>query len=447
MLSEEALRGYVLEEVLARLLSQSGYRLLVEASQDIDALRDGGHGLLARGRGSDHQADALGELLIPTPFSLPIRLFVEAKFRADAIGISDVRNAQGVVTDVNEHFASDAPRDFPLRRHHYRYALFSVSGFTEDAQRYALAHQISLIDLQGPAFTDLRAVTRQTAQDLLRLAEETGLSQFPLRQVRPVLRLALGTGIADGGSRDLGFDAAYARASHVPGRSGSGSRFLPASSLAGIAATLSEELDDILILGFPQGPFVLVLQADDTNAFKRFLRDSPSEIEVDIRYAPGREKAGEWAIVPREGRDDWVIRFGIPPLLDSWLLAADAVELERAALAKEVLFSTIVIFRDGNRAVQLRYRKVIRPESTGDDVLSDPMPRLRRALAAPELSFGGRQEADDDLQVPDISLDTVFDSDNYESPLREEWEPPELLEARPMWTAAGLTELPGTPGP
>lgn len=290
MLSAEALRGYVLEEVLARLLNQSGYRLLVEASQDIDALRDGRHGLLARGRGSDHQADALGELLIPTPFSLSIRLFVEAKFRADPIGISDLRNAQGVVTDVNEHFASDAPRDFPLRRHHYRYALFSVSGFTEDAQRYALAHQISLIDLQGPAFTDLRAVTRQTAQDLLRLAEDAGLSQFPLAQVRPVLRLALATGISDGRSLDPGFEAAYGRASQVP--AGAGSNVLPADPLARIAATLSEELDDILILGFPQGPFVLVLQADDTNAFKRFLRDSPAEIEVDIRYAAGREKAG-----------------------------------------------------------------------------------------------------------------------------------------------------------
>ena len=107
MVSESALRGYVLEEVLARLLSQSGYRLLVEASQDDDALRDGRHGLLVRGRGSDHQADALGELLIPIPFSFPLRLFVEAKFRGDRVGISDVRNALGVVSDVNEHFASN----------------------------------------------------------------------------------------------------------------------------------------------------------------------------------------------------------------------------------------------------------------------------------------------------------------------------------------------------
>jgi hypothetical protein len=61
MVSESALRGYVLEEILARLLSRSGYRLLVKASQDAAALRDGRHGLLVRGRGSDHQADALGD--------------------------------------------------------------------------------------------------------------------------------------------------------------------------------------------------------------------------------------------------------------------------------------------------------------------------------------------------------------------------------------------------
>ena len=41
MVSESALCGYPLEEVLARLLNRSGYRLLVEASEDSDALKDG----------------------------------------------------------------------------------------------------------------------------------------------------------------------------------------------------------------------------------------------------------------------------------------------------------------------------------------------------------------------------------------------------------------------
>jgi hypothetical protein len=44
MISVEALRGYVLEEVLARLLWENGYTLLVRASQDENALRDGRHG-------------------------------------------------------------------------------------------------------------------------------------------------------------------------------------------------------------------------------------------------------------------------------------------------------------------------------------------------------------------------------------------------------------------
>jgi hypothetical protein len=447
MVSESALRGYVLEEILARLLSRSGYRLLVEARQDADALKDGHHGLLVRGRGSEHQADALGELLIPTPFSLPLRLFVEAKFRGSPVGIADVRNALGVINDVNEQFASDVPRDFPLRRHHYRYALFSASGFTGDAQRYALAHQISLIDLQGPAFADLRAVTEQTARDLLELAGQASLAQFPLGQMRQVLRVALATWTSDGESPDTTFEGAYARSAQArPVSDGETGFRLPAEELADIAAKLSEDLNDILVLGFPQGPFILVLQADDPVAFTQFLRDwRSSEIDVDIGYAPATaDKQGEWAIVLFPERDDLVVRFGIPPLLESWLLAEDAAELERAAQAKRVLFSTITIFREGNRALQLRYRKVPRYESSTDEVLSDPMPALRRQLASPRLSFRGRQERDDsDVLAPvnewHADPANTADEDIAVAVLGNLSEPLALGEAQ--WTHSGLREL------
>jgi hypothetical protein len=447
MVSESSLRGYVLEEVLARLLSRSGYRLLVEASQDADALKDGRHGLLVRGRGSDHQADALGELLIPTPFSLPLRLFVEAKFRRNPAGMIDVRNALGVINDVNEQFASDAPRDFPLRRHHYRYVLFSASGFTEDAQKYALAQQISLIDLQGPAFADLRAITEQTARNLLELAEKANLVQFPLGQMRQVMRVALATWTSNGESPDTTFEGAHARSAQArPVPAGEADYQLPAEALADIAAKLSEDLNDILILGFPQGPFILVLQADDPAAFTQFLRDWPSaEIDVDIRYAPATaDKPGEWAIALVPERDDLVVRFGIPPLLESWLLAEDATELERAAQAERVLFSTITIFRDGNRALQLRYRKVPRYESSVDEVLSGPVPVLRRRLASPRLSFRGRQERDDaDLlsrvdEWHDGSRKPVYE-DTQATDVEQLAEAPVLREAE--WTRLGLSEL------
>ncbi|GAA1719140.1 hypothetical protein GCM10009745_80100 [Kribbella yunnanensis] len=79
MISGAALGGYLLEEALANLLRRNGYRLLQQVSDDPQALRKAGHGLLVRGRGADHQADALGDLIVPAPFSLPVRLFVEGK--------------------------------------------------------------------------------------------------------------------------------------------------------------------------------------------------------------------------------------------------------------------------------------------------------------------------------------------------------------------------------
>ena len=50
-LSLATLRGYVLEEVLARLIQNTGYRLLVDASQDAEELRNLPNGLAIRGRG------------------------------------------------------------------------------------------------------------------------------------------------------------------------------------------------------------------------------------------------------------------------------------------------------------------------------------------------------------------------------------------------------------
>ena len=63
MLHASTIGGYVLEEVLAKLLADNGYALLTSDSQDpVHLLRDK-HGLLVRGRGTNHQADAFGDLL------------------------------------------------------------------------------------------------------------------------------------------------------------------------------------------------------------------------------------------------------------------------------------------------------------------------------------------------------------------------------------------------
>ncbi|MEU7357513.1 MULTISPECIES: hypothetical protein [Streptomyces] len=143
MVQERVLRGYLLEEVVAWLLRSSGYELL-SAADDKETnpahrvLEQRPSGLAVRGRGAWHQADALGEFRYVPPFSLPVRLFVEAKFTGRNVRLPTVRNGHGVVHDVNENMVTSVHGTEPSRprpRYHYSYAVFSTAGFNREAQR------------------------------------------------------------------------------------------------------------------------------------------------------------------------------------------------------------------------------------------------------------------------------------------------------------------------
>ena len=103
MISRDALRGYILEEVLAYLIRNTGYRLLVDERQDPQELDWKHNGLVVIGRGSVHQVDVLGELAWIPAFTYPLRLFVEAKFRKSRTSIGVVRNIVGTLLDVNQN--------------------------------------------------------------------------------------------------------------------------------------------------------------------------------------------------------------------------------------------------------------------------------------------------------------------------------------------------------
>ncbi|WP_270886887.1 restriction endonuclease [Pedococcus sp. 5OH_020] len=395
MISLPAFRGYVLEEALAYLLQNSGYRLLVTASQDPDALCAASSGLRVRGRGADHQVDVLGELLVPTPFSLPMRMFAEAKCVSDPVGLATIRNAHGVIHDVNEQFATSnvAARAVPLRRHHYRYSLFSTSGFTAPAQSYAMAHQITLVDLSGPAFATLISTVFRTAADIMNLIHGSGVQTFPTAEVRSLLRLALGTWTdvdthswladlpKDNGELLEAVDATTPM-----------SGLLPWEDLATLALRLRKRLGQDLLFGFPQAPFSLVLRPDNLKDFLRAIgrRD---EVPVNIRFARRGDVSGDWVLVPSDGSASFVLRFGIPAVLETWLLSggsgdtpASATRLARAA--KSQLLGDIAVFHH-QRVVHLKYAptEYERPldeqptESQADDS------QLRRALRDEDLGL------------------------------------------------------------
>jgi hypothetical protein len=358
-ISLPVLRGYVLEEVLARLLFDNGYRLLVSEQQDPDALTRGPHGLLVRGRGTDHQADVLGELMLPTPFSLPLRIFVEAKYRASVGSLRDVRNAHGVLHDVNEYYATGGRHVVPLRRHHYRYTLFSTSGFSVHAQRYALAQQISLVDLSSPAFAPIKAAVSTAAEEIYRLDDERSVSQFPIGQVRTALRLALGTWTDEGEvPSETRSDpvAAQRRAERAVGRNPAlqERNRLPVEGLADIVGGLAGRTRDDLILGFPAASFVLALHAEDPTALSAYVARHGSDIRVDIRFAERRNVTGDWVIVPADGSDAFRLRFALPSLLEDWLLGEDGAAALRAREVKADLLSSVAVFQQG-RLVRLQF--------------------------------------------------------------------------------------------
>lgn len=394
MLQVAIISGYVLEEVVARMLRGSGYSLLTSPQQDENYLLKDKHGLLVRGRGTDHQADALGDLVIPIPFSLPVRLFAEAKNRARPTGLDAVRNAASVITDVNQ-FQPQQRRIKVWRgdsTYHYRYSLFSTSGFTAPAQDFALAHQISLIDMSGPSFAAWRTAVDTFAVEVQDLAIQAGLTAFPIGQMRAALRSALS-------STDDG-PAAEDPSTQVLTP-------MPEDALEALAAALARSIDGSLVLGFPSGPQVLALKPDDPRTFAAWTRDAGPVVPMQLRYAPGRRRQGEWALLPSHhpyGRS-LVLRFATPPALAEWLFARDSDERDRLYRAKQGVLSSITIFVDG-RTIRLELdteARVHRDIGYGETSLQD----LQRALTESNLSVEEPEDPPIEAEspwTPDVAL-------------------------------------------
>jgi hypothetical protein len=135
------IRGAFLEEIVLVLLSRSGYRK-VQAGEE--GTHNGHAGLEVDGRGCRHQIDALVAPVHSHAFVYPIRLLVEAKCESSPMGLAIVRSAVGTLFDINQNYF--AARNATVQRFNYHAAMFAANGYTLGAERYALAHQVFLID-------------------------------------------------------------------------------------------------------------------------------------------------------------------------------------------------------------------------------------------------------------------------------------------------------------
>ncbi|MFF5083669.1 hypothetical protein ACFY36_42030 [Actinoplanes sp. NPDC000266] len=332
------LRGYVLEEALAWLLRNSGYQLIVAPSPN-SGLAANGAGLTVRGRGAEHQADVLGDFAFTPPFSLPIRMFVEAKYYGQArpVGLNLVRNASATVADINEFHVSDGP----YGRYRYVYALFSRSGFTADAQRFALAHQVSLVDLSLPMFAALRRAVRAAAGG-----------------ARPYVDGPGGVGVMRTAFRAVLETAAQPSPPVTDA---------VVSALYDVAATMKASLEAYnggeFLLAFPPAPFILTLTGTTPDSIVQFTEyaERYPEHNVHLRRddTPGSEsqQASRWLRSPADAPSAYTLTFGLPEHVEGWI-TDEAEGRANTRWLKRTLLSAIIIYRwigDVPKVYQLRY--------------------------------------------------------------------------------------------
>jgi hypothetical protein len=343
------LRGYLLEEALAWLLRNTGYRLLVHKNQDPDELVMKGDTLFVQGRGTTHQVDVLGEFALTPAFSLPIRMFIEAKFYRDPCKLPVVRNAHGVIHDVNENFVHTSGSR-PRRRYQYAYALFSASGFTDPAQAYALAQQISLVDLSGASFDWLRDNISDAAAELYARRNEYHITRFPVTWVRQALRVRLGTAPPEAQALEE-IDLAPGMATNAPRFQGAAENVVEA-----FAAALRAREKAELLLGFPAAPFILPLGTVDPVQFIEYAESQPTHAVRLRRTGSGRQ--AEWAVAPWDDPDAYRLTFNLPERIESWISENEERRIKRASTVKSDFLSEITIYRRSDatmRIYQLRY--------------------------------------------------------------------------------------------
>lgn len=185
MATISAVRGILLEEIILFLLKTSGYKTIEDPRSDPEVLRLGAAGMEVNGRGGKHQIDAIADFHISAPFSYPQRLLLEGKCYSDKykVGIPIVRNAVGVLKDVSEFWVTRTNGVPAKTRYHYQYSIFSTSGFTKDAEKYAYAQDIYLINLHKshyfkPIISAIRAISHTTFGSTSWNDIEINLSEF-----------------------------------------------------------------------------------------------------------------------------------------------------------------------------------------------------------------------------------------------------------------------------
>lgn len=153
-------KGKAFEILVKRILIKIGFTDIIS---DGLYVFDGTAGQMIQGLGEAHNADVLLQPPVQIPFYTPSRILIECKDYTRKVGLNTLRSALGLREDINNFEVVDFDvmrrrrannrRNRPIYsydRYYYQVAVASMSGFTPQAQEFALTHRISLI-----SFTDM----------------------------------------------------------------------------------------------------------------------------------------------------------------------------------------------------------------------------------------------------------------------------------------------------
>lgn len=137
----------IFEELIRWFLIRAGYCDIPVPSEGV---RMGPSGIKIQGRGTWHQIDIPMTWPLHIPMTYQLVTLVEAKYRTGRIGVEEIRNTLGVLTDISQNsfpVAGTAGNVINAKsRFQFQAVVCSASGFTNGAIRFALAHQIFLVD-------------------------------------------------------------------------------------------------------------------------------------------------------------------------------------------------------------------------------------------------------------------------------------------------------------
>lgn len=327
-MNKQQAKGYLLEIVLSKLIEVNGYEVITECNipyepsvphgeQEIERKRNG---LNVRGRGGYHQFDTLGTFRITPPFVYPLRLFVEAKcYASTKVGIDIVRMGVGILNDINTNYSTVnlSTEQLSVKRYQYHYAIFSTSGFSKPAQRYAIAHKIHLIDLSSDVYKNIINLIHQIIDELMDNSDidDTQFNSFK-RTFSELIR----------------DEVVYHRSSSY-----CWDESLFDIDLENLIIDLKNNIENQFIyLATINSVYMIPLLAN--SEFNELLKTNPHQ-DVSIHFNP--EKPDEWIIVPIINNSEipsLSIRFTLPELLRQYI-HQDAVKAMRV---KEKMIDKIV---------------------------------------------------------------------------------------------------------